>query len=343
MSRSVFIGLILATVITLGLALYLAGSEQPTAQTAETGELVPGLKERVNDIERLSVRTAEGAVTLYRDDSRWRIEEKDGYEADFNRVHDLLRDLASGQRAEARTSNPDWHARLGVAGLSDAEAETVILSFPDAELPGLIIGRPGPAGQARFVRQTGQDQVWLSDRDIALPASVVDWLERSVMDIPAAELASVTLRHTDGDLVQLRPAGEGDDWVLMNVPEGREAEPMWRLRPVANGLANLRLEDVRRHESAPEDASAALYVTRDGLNFVATLFEDEAGAWVHFSVSAEVSPSDQADTNQDELAMQADAAAVDARLSPWQFRLPPAKFEQMTRRLEDLLAVPVED
>jgi len=337
-----------ATLLALLLALALPGpGDAPSDGQGEA--LVPGLRDIVNEVDAIDVLGPDGGfvVRLRRDEARWRVPEKDNYEADFERVQRLLRDLATGQRADERTSNPDWYARLGVQAIGEPDSVGVRLDFPGSELPSLIIGQLDSTERGRFVRLADQARTWLSDRDIEVPTDSIEWLERAIMDIPATELAQVTVLHPDGDTVQLRPAGEEtDDWVVFNVPEGREAAPMWELRPLTNGLANLQLEDVRRHDALPEDAVRALFVTNDGLNFVATLFEDEGedasgddeGGWVHFSVSAEVAASEGQELSDEAARISADAAAVNERLAPWQFRLPERKFDSLTKRLEDVLA-----
>ncbi len=328
------------TLVALTLALIL-GRPDSSSEPVESQPLVPGLRDLINEVSAVDVLDADGAalVSLRRDRDRWRVLEKAGYEADFALVHDLLRDLASGRRLEARTSNPDWYERLGVSDPGQGSSG-IALRFPDSGLPGLLIGNLDNTESGRFVRLEGESQTWLSDRRLDLPATTLGWLERAVMDIPASELREVTLRHPDGDFVQLRAASDdGEDWVLMNVPEGREAVQMWQLRPIANGLANLNLEGVRAHQQVPADAVRALYVTRDGLNFVASLFQDEDGRWVHFTVSAEVAATGDGDPEpaQEDTEALANATAVDARLNPWQFRVSERKFENMTRRLEELL------
>jgi hypothetical protein len=330
------------TVLVLVLALALSGPGGAPAE-GEGQPLVPGLREVVNDIGAVDVVGANGqtVVRLRRDEARWRVPDKDGFEADFERVQGLLRDLATGVRADERTSNPDWYARLGVQDVGEPDANGVRIDFPDTELPSLIVGRVDSSEQGRFVRLADQPRTWLSDRDLEVPSDPIEWLERSIMDIPGTELAEVTVRHSDGDTIRLRPAGEeGRDWVVFNVPAGREAAPMWELRPLANGLANLRLEDVRRHDAVPENAVRALFVTRDGLNFVASLFEDEDGGWVHFTVSAEVTASEDEELSDEAAQISADAAAVDERLNGWQYRLPERKFDTLTQRLEDVLVEP---
>ncbi len=338
-ARSIVILGVLA-LVTLTLALVLV-APRDERQTDEVLPLVPGLQEVVNEIDAIDVTGADGAVkaSLRRDRERWRVREKSDYEADFELVHDLLRNLAVGQRVDERTSNPDWYGRLGLVDMGEEGATGVKISFPERDIPAIILGNQDSQQSAQFVRLAGDEQTWLTDRIISVPGSTVDFLVRAIMDIPASELAEVTVRHPDGDTVRLRSTEQdgADDWVLMNAPEGREAKPMWQLREVANGLASLNLEDVRRHDAVPSDAVRALYVTRDGLNFVASLFQDEQGSWVHFSVSPETEAvtGDDEDSEVSEIAI--DAAAVDGRLSPWQFRIRERNFEAMTHRREDLL------
>lgn len=335
------------TLVALLAALVLTGTREEHA-VEPSERLVPGLRSLVNDIDAIDIEAAGPTVVarLRRDQERWRVDNRAGYEADFRRVHGLLRELAEASRAEPRTALAEWYPRLGLSDLDDEQARGLRVSFPGTELPGVILGDRDETTGGRYARLVGQAQSWLTDQPLEAPPTAVGWLEQSVMDIPAAELAEVTIVHPDGDRVRLRPGGEeGDQWVLLDVPEGREALPGWEIRPVANGLADVTLEDVRRHEEVPDDAVRALYVTRDGLNFVVDLFIDEAGAWAHFSVSAEPEavPAGQELADEDANRLLADAAAVDARLSPWQFALSSAKFETMTRRLEDLLAEPETD
>ncbi|MFP4208428.1 MAG: DUF4340 domain-containing protein [Wenzhouxiangella sp.] len=336
------------TLVAIVSALLYSGARRDAA-APEPERLVPQLRAVINEIDAIEI-TAAGEVLvarLRRDDTRWRVENRAGYEADFRRIHDLLRGLADANRAEPRTALEEWYPRLGLSDLDSEVARGVQVAFPGRDLPAVILGDQDEATGGRYARLEGQAQSWLTDQPLEVPASTVGWLERSVMDIPARELAEVTIVHPDGDRVRLRPADEeGEQWVVLDVPDGREAAPDWQIRPVANGLASVNLEDVRRHESVPEDAVRALYVTRDGLNFVVDLFVDDGRPWARFSVSAEpqaVVADDEAAEEEQGDGLLADAVAVDARLSPWQFALPEAKFETMTRRLEDLLAEPVAD
>jgi len=337
MNRTSFAVLAVVTVLSVAVALLIGQGRSSAPVLPESAELVPGLREVVNEIDRVVVRSGDARATLERQQDRWVVVEKDAYTADGGLVIGRLRELATGHRSEPRTAKPEWHARLGVSDPDSADAGGVGVDFPSTELPSLIIGQLDPSGQASFVRLVGDDQAWLADRALDLTADPLSWLKREIMDIPAAEIAELTLRHPDGETVILRPADErGQDWVLIDVPEGREVEPMWRIRPLADALANLRLDDVRAHSGQlPQGIGRALYVTRDGLNFVVSLLGE---GWVHFSVSAELPAGEPGqELSEEETASSVDAAVAAESLSPWEFRLPEAKIETFSRSLEDLL------
>jgi len=357
----------LTTVVAVALALVLVERAGNESTTSSEPALLPALSERVNAIEALEIIGTDGetVATLHRARERWRMQEKHDYEADFARIHDLLRELARARRLEARTDNPDWYGRLGVATPGDGEGSGVAVRFPGTDLPGLIVGRPDPAGIGRYVRLEEGSRAWLTGQDLDLPAERMEWLERAIMDIPAADIRAVTIRHPDGDEVEIRPGDEeGITWVMLDPPAGREVKPAWQLRQTASVLAQLNMEDVRPHEPAilPEDAVEAVFRTRDGMVFTARTFSDEDGNWVHFRVSedessdrGEAPAESQTRVDNDETAeaqedpggatmteQELDVVAVDGRLAPWQFAISEDRYERFRPTTAKLLVAPEE-
>jgi len=319
MNRNRFVLLIGLTVAAL-LAVVLL-TREPVAPTAQTGALVPGLDAAINQVDAIDIVAPGGAiaVSLRRDEARWRVTQKDGYEAEFNQVVELLRALAEAETVEPRTDNPDWYTRLGVQDLGAADATGRRVDFPGGDLPSVLIGQTDPSGLGSYARRAGEAQSWLLNRTIELPIDPVMWLEPGIMDIPSSDIESVTIRHADGETIRLARAEVGDDgaqsrpeFVLLDVPEGRAAGQAWRRNATANGLRSLNLEDVRRFQPpVPDNATRVLFTTTDGLHFIAQLFAapDPAEAdspqsepseaapepryWAHFSVSAEpVAPAE---------------------------------------------------
>lgn len=395
MNRNRLIILAVVTLLLGGLVAVLNRGDE-RAEPASGQALLPGLAEVVNEIDAIDVVAPGGEVIqLRRDATRWRLPQRDGYEADFARVLELLRSLRQAKIVAQKTANPDWYARLGVQDPGADDATGRRIDFPGRDLSSIIVGQVDPTGAGSYVRRAGEAQSWLIDRVLEVPADPVSWLERGIMDIPAEDIAEVVVRHPDGEVVRLRRAEtEGSEFVLLDVPEGRSAGPAWRRTALANGLRALNLDDVRRFDgSVPEDATSVLFVTTDGLNFIIELFADEAGHWVHFTVSAEPEPPSEPDPGPEteiegepadaaagtiaEATAQADqaalaslgagaeelepadeasapagdeaaadpyaerlasAVAVDARLSPWLFKIPKRRYDDLTVRLESLLA-----
>lgn len=369
MNRNRFLILVATTLIAAVLVVLLdrPGDSGPGEMPAT---LLPGLEGTVNALAAVDIVAPGGetAVSLRRDDERWRVLEKDGYEADFAQVLDLLRTLAEVGVVEPKTTKPDWYSHLGVQDVTGSDATGRRIDFPGTEIASVIIGQVDPSGEGSYARRADEAQSWLLDAVVEVPVDPVDWLEPGIMDIPSADIAEVVIRHADGEVVRLDRAGDEDPvFVLRDVPEGREAGGEWKRNAIANGLRGLNLQDVRRFRApGPENATRVLFTTTDGLNFVADLFELDDARWVHFTVSAENAVSaeapadgDQAGSDEttgaddgeaaDETGEEEDAenqrlvnaVAVDARLSPWMFAIPERRYDDLTRRMEDLLE-PVE-
>lgn len=342
----------LGTVMAIALALMFVDRSDETRSQGDEQLLLPGLADRVNSIDALDIVGPDGetVATLRRERDRWRMREKHDYEADFARIHDLLRDLARAERLEGKTDKPEWYGRLGVAAPGEGEGSGTVVRFPDSELPSVIVGRTDPAGIGRYVRREDESQAWLTDRNLELPLERMEWLERAIMGIPATDIREVSVRHPGGDEVELRPGDEeGGIWVMLDPPADREVKQAWQLQQTANALATLNMEDVRPHESAPvpDDAVETVYRTRDGMIFTARTWSDEEGNWVHFRVSEDESRDSSGDSGTDspepgDAEREIDIVAVDGRLAPWQFAVSEERFDFLRPTTEDLLVAPEE-
>lgn len=363
MSRNRYFFLIALTLLVAVLVILIGRS--PDSGDRELPErLLPGLAAVVNELDSLDLVAPGGEVTvsLRRDDERWRVAQRDGYEAEFAQVLDLLRALAEAGVAEAKTARPSWYGELGVQDLSEPDATGRRINFPDRDVASIIIGQTDPSGEGSYARRADEERSWLLDRVIEVPVDPVSWLEPGIMDIPSEEISEIIVRHPDGETVRLRVAEDDDrSVVLMGVPDGREPGPMFKRNALANGLRGLNLEDVRRFESpAPDEAVRVLFRTIDGLNFVADVFERDEAYWMHFTVSAENVPtaaeveSPDALGEEDESGLEsglqpdegrrlADAVAIEARLSPWLFQIQERRYSDLTQRMDDLLEPLEED
>ena len=232
--------------------------------------LLPGLQAQVNDLDRLDFTGAGGGkiATLRRSEGAWRVEEAAGYRADWERLRKLLADLAQAEIVEPKTANPEYYDRLGVEDVSRPDAGGTQIGFPEGSgLPAVIVGNRAQGRSGQYVRLAGAAASALIDRELDLPASASDWLEKDIVDISDSEVVEVDIVHPDGERIVARKASADDeDFALENIPEGREVRSAWTVNSLANSLSALTLEAVAEEGDVDwADATRFGLVTADSL------------------------------------------------------------------------------
>lgn len=353
--RSTRILAVVAAALLLGVLLVNVTEE--SYEIEEQGLLLPGLEESLNAVTAVRIAQGESSVTLERGDSTWTVADRDGYPADVPELRSALVALAEAGKLEAKTANPDRHEALGLAG---AESTRVSLAGDDVDT-AVILG--GVAQESnRYARLDGEDRAWLIDRNPELPADPTEWLVAGLLDIKAADVASIEIRHADGETVRIARGADEDRLAPENLPEGRELSYASVVNPVGGALSNLELEDVRPADGVDAEPDVtAVYRTRDGLVVTLERHPVDEGAWYTIEAGAAAPaaepPPETGDPSDDDTAEdgrsgedgtetpppEERAAAINAKTSGWLYRLPEFKSEQLTKRWEDLLAPLDED
>ena len=269
MSRKHFSVLLALTFAVALLVLFIPGKTGKESDFDQT-LLLPGLQEQVNDLDRLDFTGAGGETiaTLSRSEGAWRVEEAAGYRADWERLRKLLADLAQAEIVEPKTANPDYYDRLGVEDVSGPDAGGTQVGFPgESGLAAVIVGNRAQGRSGQYVRLAGAAGSALIDRELDLPASASDWLEKDIVDISDSEVVEVEIVHADGERIVARKASADDeDFVLEDVPEGREIRSAWTVNSLANSLSVLTLEGVAEEGDIDwSEATRFGLVTADGL------------------------------------------------------------------------------
>ena len=347
MSRRALVLLLAALAILAVIAGVLLREDQNGRRPEEL--LLPGLKEQLNAIQRIVV-TGPGntpVATLERGTDDWTVTEHSGYPADVARIRRNLLALAEARIIEEKTSNPDYYARLGVQDLNSTTAAGIQLTLEDGKEPVSVIVGLAPAGSSgeTYVRRTGEPTSWLVTGTFDLGKSGSDWLARDLTDVPAGRIQSVAISHPGLETLRIarRPAATatsmvrtgasaGDEelaeFLVADVPAGRELSYPGVGNGVAGVLADLRLENAEPREvlgANPGKPVVARFVTTDGLVIETSAWRLPDGTRFTFLASGEGAAS-------------AEAATLNARLGGWVYTLPSFKTEQLTRRLQELLA-----
>lgn len=292
MKQSQILGLGVAAVLLLGLAVYLSESRKPAIGAPLAGPLAPGLQALLNEADQIVVQAAGGdTITLKRGQNGWGVEEKQAYAADVGKLRELLLNLAAAQRIEPKTAVESSYPVLGVQDIEAEGASNVLLRVTGAgpEL-AVILGQNNSRGAGTFVRLKNDRQSWLVDRNLAAEKTVAGWLQRDLMDIAANRITVIEVRPPEGGPVQIEAnsGGEGD-FRIVNLPNGREPASAYVGDATAGFLSGLRIDDVRRADdyAAAEGTlrTTASFSTREGILVAVDAHTQGDETWVSFDVS----------------------------------------------------------
>ncbi len=313
--------------------------EQPTQSVIGAGEKVfPRLAQQLDRIAAIVAEDAHGAITLEQTAQGWAIRERGDYPASFETVKATVLGLLDLQKSEAKTTRPENFARLGVEAL-DQKGESRKITLLDADgkpLASVIVGRPvfdlGGEGSA-YIRIPDSDQVWLAHGAVNFGTEARDWIDRRIVDVLPAEIRQDHVVRPDGSALTIdrRSATEGP-WQLLELPKGARLKRPEILDSMASAIATAEAEDVMPSAQAPGGGKPARLelATFDGLRLSGTIVEADGERWLR--LSAMPVPGDTDDPSVD-----ARAAAINARVEGWAFRVPAWKVDPLLKPLADLI------
>ncbi|MEO8464598.1 MAG: DUF4340 domain-containing protein [Gammaproteobacteria bacterium] len=360
--------ILLAAVVVL-VTLMLVG--QRSGGNGGGGKLfAPSLEAALNDVERVTITKAnnEIVVALERKPEGWVAANKNGYPADVSKLRQGLSALAEAKILEQKTANPELYSHLGVEDVSGEKAAgiAVALTAKGKDLSALILG-DADGTKHRYVRRVGDAQSYLIDRNPEFARGVGQWLDAQIVDVRSDRIAQVTITPPDGPVVRLsKPNTEAATYDVADVPKGRELLYPGVANVIGNSLRELNLEDVEpAAASAPTKPTVVEFHTFDGLVVRAEGEKRGDASWVSFTASvdsaqaarataaatatppaqgagAPAGPPRSAAPPPAAPDPAADAARINAKVGPWRYKIATFQYDQMTRRLADLLKPPPE-
>ena len=320
--------------------LAIIGQRQtaPTTSSVDT-MFLPGLMDSLDDVDSVAIVAAGNTMvaTLDRGSEGWTVRERGDYRADLTKVRHTLLSLAEANIIEAKTANPELHAMLGVEDIDATDATGLAVTLEGPATPISVIIGETAGDYRRYVRRTGEPQSYLINRDPEVGGSAADWLDAAVLDLPAARVRSVTVTHPDGEVVRVsKMSSEQPNFAVDAIPEDRSLLYDSVANVMASVLQDLTLEDVERVGDSNEAETVTEITTFDGLVLTVRGLEREDGTWIRFTANPAPEQPAAGEAGA-EFDPTIEAQELNARLGGWRFRIPAYKFEQLTRRMDDLL------
>jgi hypothetical protein len=321
--------LLIAGVIVIAGALWLA-SQRHLEKATLAGDLVlPGLEKSLNAVTEIHLTKGDGTrTTLKKGATDWVVAERD-YPADSGRVRKLLLDLGALNVIEEKTRNRELYPQLGVEDADSPKASSTLVEvITAAKTFALIVGKPAQ-GKTGFVRVAHAEPSLLAQPLISVDADPRRWIDRNVVDIGEQRVKEASVEPAAGPAyTATRDAAQQSDFKVTPLPKGRELSSSSAASEVGSTFVALQADDVRRAPAAASGAAKldhAIFRTFNGLELDVTgLVEGEH----HFITLLARSTAKDA---------QAEADALNKRVQGWQLEVPAYKYQAMFRPLEDLL------
>jgi hypothetical protein len=295
--------------------VYTTGKEQNTASEAPYLPQLAGMLGQVTGLRIQALTDESAVVTINAVDGEWRLAEKSGYPADFERIAELLDDLLALVVVEVKTSKPENHPRLGVAQEGQEAGTSIEVMLGDEKIDLILGNRSGSRGV--FVRAPDDPQVYLVAPVLRAPVDLMEWVDDIIYNVDSSQVQQVSILRTDGHFLEAERDAESGDFRLLNMPAGAELKYETIVDGLTRLLTNPRFQDVQPlFESAFAGATETVVhlVTGEQLRARTIKLGDEF--WLHL---------DHESTKD------------------WQYRISEYTFNEFNKTLEDLLKSPSEN
>jgi hypothetical protein len=290
MHNKKFVRIAIAAAVALLLAVW-AGSVREPASTMGTGEaLVPGLADGLNEVRSLKITGAGNLpiATLNRGESGWTVAEKNGYRADVAKIREFLLKLSQATVIEAKTSDPNHYAKLGVEDVSGTDAKGALVEIGGLKAPvRLIVGNYNARGaEGTYVRRADEAQSLLAKGSFAVDKVAANWLVRDIADIPSSRVREVAIESQGKVLRVYKDDAAETNYRVADVPRGREVASEFVANGLASVLSGLRFDDVLPLAGAEPGTARTWkvsYAMFDGLVVEATAWEADGKDYARFT------------------------------------------------------------
>lgn len=271
MKRDVLVKLAIGTAVAVALALWAGSTRGPVRETQGVGEpLVKGMASTLNDVSQLRVVEAgdKVAVTLHREKNGWVVVEREGYSADVAKVRETLIKFAEANLVEAKTTNPERYAALGVEDVSKSDAKGMRIDIDGKVAAKIVVGNFSAQGNGTFVRRNDEPGSWLVKGNLVVDRQASNWLDKDLVDLASDRIMRVEIRRGEQTFAVSKSSPEQVSFAIENLPKGREILSEYEANGIGSVLAGLKFDDVAKSGTAtPESGSEilAVFQTFDGL------------------------------------------------------------------------------
>ena len=337
--------LAVATVTTVAAScIAVDGRYRQTVLEARGGEAVfPAFRGRTGSVAGIEVARTGAGFALERRGDGWANTGLGGYPARAEPIETVLSEIAGLSYLEPKTARTVLYPKLAVedAGPGAGSTRLTLRDGDGGVLADLIVGkaRPRSANADRagvYIRLPGRERAWLAEGTLDVQRDAAGWSDREIVDIDARSVRSMTVRHADGEVVDLYRA-EPDDrkLTLRNLPAGAAVAHQHQIDFMAGLLTGLSFVDARAGGlSVPALAAGfeATVQTADHLRVTLRTGNpaEDGSLWaaVDAGLAVDAEASDHA---------RAQASRIASQFDGWLLKFPRRISDRLEIRLHDII------
>ena len=336
MTPRIVLSLAVAAAISSAGAYFAYRSTHVFVPQAGIGEKVlPGLADKINDVTRITVAQDVRKLVLEKSNGVWQVAATK-YPLSAAKVKKTFVSLIGLEKLEAKTANSEKYPLVHVdePGRKDSKGRRIDLIGKNGEkiasiiIGKLAVGKAGPGKDAQYVRNSNDKTSWLALGSVDATVELKSWADPRFIGLNVDTVTHGRIVRADGEVIEVRRTGKSDTgssiFELVNLPEGRKAKTSTTLKFAATDWVNLDFEDVRPANSGGKLVLTSTITTDDGLKVIFTLKKDAGKGWVSLDVAAPGKDKKK-------------AGKITRQTKGWQFQLADYKFEQLNKKMEDLL------
>jgi hypothetical protein len=311
----------------------LATGDRGVSRPAADERVFPALPARLGDVASVTLLHDGSTMTLVRDGDSWLFAEKGNYPANAAKISQIVRAMADLTLVEPKTQKTDFYPRLEVE--DPGTGKSTLVSVKDKSggtIAQLIVGkrrydRLGTGNDGVYLRRPGDAQAWLARGTLDPSGEAAGWLDRRIIDIPASQIAKVSLSQPDGAKLVISRSAPEAKFAVEDAPADAKFKSETTTSGPATALETLDLDDVRpaAEMSVPDkDVMTATFATFDGLTVDVRLLERDNTNWIAVSATGTGTAA-------------AEAKKIDERVLRWTYAISSYKAGLLKTKLADLL------
>jgi Domain of unknown function (DUF4340) len=337
MQKRGFLILAGTTLVVLVLAIItVVRGDREVSHAIPGQKALPGLAPRLGDLAWVRLSRGKTRADFAQIGKRWVVVEKGNYPAAAGKVRQTLLALADLTLIEPKTRRPELFGRLDVDNPDNGKATLVTVQDKAGHtVAELIVGkrrydRLGGGNDGVYVRRPGENQAWLARGTLDVSGGLISWLDRRVLDIPDARIASVSLKGADGATLVITRTAPDADFAVQDPPADAKFKSAAVIGEPAAALEAVDLDDVKPAADMPvpdNGVVTASFKTFKGLVVNLRLFERDKTNWV--AIDAAGSGTVEAESKQ-----------INDKVARWIYAIPLFKANMLRTKIADLIEPP---